>query len=207
MGATKGRLFRARELLKSQFMQISELEIQVESERKEKMHKVEIVDLINILGGVMAVLLDEDQERWLPVFVDEFVGKAIAMGIKGYSQERPQTHDFIGNILEAAKVEVQHVCIESLKKTVYYAVVKVRNGDLEAEIDARPSDSIALALRTNAPIYVSDEVMEKASRELDKELRDHLGEGIESIIMELDAGKRMAEHAERLTVKGKKKAG
>ncbi len=205
VGAAKGRLFRARKLLKTQFMQISELEILVEPEGRERMHGVEIVDIIKSHGGYVIVLLNDERQRWLPISVDEHVGQAIARGIKGYAMPRPLTHDFIVNILNSAEVSVEEARIESFKETTFYAVIKIRNGDLTAEIDSRPSDAMALALLTESPIYVSDEIMETLTRELSDELRDHLGDGVESIIRELDEVKRMAEHEERWIPRKKKK--
>ena len=130
VGAAKGRLFRARKLLKTQFMQISELEILVEPEGRERMHGVEIVDIIKSHGGYVIVLLNDERQRWLPISVDEHVGQAIARGIKGYAMPRPLTHDFIVNILNSAEVSVEEARIESFKETTFYAVIKIRNGDL-----------------------------------------------------------------------------
>ncbi|MCH8021234.1 bifunctional nuclease family protein, partial [candidate division KSB1 bacterium] len=84
---------------------------------------------------------------------------------------RPLTHDLIKSLLESVKAKISRVVVSDLRENTYYAVLSMKLNGQSTEIDARPSDAIALALRMHAPIFVSDEVMSKASVD-DKEIDD-----------------------------------
>lgn len=92
------------------------------------------------------------------------------MELTGYATPRPMTHDLMARLLEAADAQLERVHVASLREEVFYAVVKLRRGDEGREVDARPSDAIALALRTRAPIYATDEVLYKAGKPAPGEL-------------------------------------
>jgi hypothetical protein len=108
------------------------------------------------------VLFDESGRRALPIWVGPWEGQAIAMGLREFSTPRPMTYNFMAALLDAAGVNVESVQIASLKDETFYARVKLRNGKNVAEVDARPSDAVALALRAGTPMHVDDEVMARA---------------------------------------------
>ncbi len=114
----------------------------------------------------IVVLHDQANHRALPIWVGPFEGDSIALGILQPSVPRPMTYNFIARILEAAGAKLEEVRIQTLKDDTYYAVAKLRRGDSVHEVDARPSDAIALAQRTGAPILVADEIMEKAGLDI-----------------------------------------
>jgi RNA polymerase sigma factor (sigma-70 family) len=166
----RGRLY-LREILYRLFMQYS-FDNYLELWRK-KVSQVSVYDVVKIKdesGEHPAVLLfDDEQKKILPIYLGESEAMAIALGVKKREMPRPMTFDLIASLLEAGNVEIQEVLVESLKDSTFYAVIKIRAGDEEKDIDARPSDAIALALRTESPIYVSEQVMNRASVQLSSE--------------------------------------
>ena len=120
------------------------------------------VRAIAAASGGFAVFLGS-QDKAFVIFVDQSVGAAIAMFMQGTQKERPLTHDLVANILRALEAKIERVIINDLKLGTYYArlVLSVENELKQKkiiEIDARPSDCIAMATAQRAPIYVSLEV-------------------------------------------------
>lgn len=110
------------------------------------------------------VLLSEGGRK-LPIMIGPFEAQAISFPIEGARPDRPMTHDLIRNILDRLDVEVDRVVIDDLWSTIYYAKVYLQRGDEEMEIDARPSDAIAIAVRYDVPILVADGLLEMGSLE------------------------------------------
>ena len=134
------------------------------------------------------VLLDEAGQRALSIWVGPFEGQTIAMGLRGLSTPRPMTFNFMASLLEAVDVELEEVRVEALKDETFYGVARLRNGDRVQEVDARPSDAIALAVRTGSPIYVADEVMKMAGVDVSREMAQgpKLGQGLDGIVKEIE---------------------
>ena len=108
------------------------------------------------------ILRDREGQRVLPIWVGIFEANAIALQMENVSTPRPMTHDLLRNVIEDLKGQVTKVLISDLKDNTFYALIYVEvAGDLVA-IDARPSDAIALALRTQAPILVEETVIDNA---------------------------------------------
>ena len=104
-----------------------------------------------------------NQEKTFVIFVDEPVGVAITMSMRGIVKERPLTHDLMGQLLRAFGAKVERIVINALEAGVYFArlIISAQNEVQQrkvVELDARPSDSIALAVSQNAPIFVAQEV-------------------------------------------------
>ncbi len=110
------------------------------------------------------VLLKEKKEgkRILPIWIGPFEANAIAVAIEKIDIGRPLTHDLIKNILEVLNVKVDKVFIHSLKENTFYATIYLISNDKVFEIDSRPSDAMALALRTDSPIFVDSQILENA---------------------------------------------
>jgi uncharacterized protein len=121
----------------------------------------------------IVILKDKGGERVLPIWVGVFEANAIALQIENISTPRPMTHDLLRNILSEIEADVQRVVVSDLRDNTFYAMIYLdRDGETIA-IDARPSDAIALALRTRAPIFVEDAVVESAKGlDLSKETTD-----------------------------------
>ena len=110
----------------------------------------------------IVILRDKEGGRVLPIWVGIFEANAIALQIENVSTPRPMTHDLLRNIIQDLKASVQKVVVCDLQENTFYALIYLSlNGDTLA-VDARPSDAIALALRTRAPIFVEDTVIDNA---------------------------------------------
>ncbi len=131
------------------------------------MIKVEIsgVAIDPVTKGFVVILKDKTEKKWLPIWVGHYEAKMISLALEKVIPVRPLPHDLIKNILDALDVVVTRVVICNIKGNTYFATVRLKINQTEKEIDARPSDAIALALRVNAPIYVTEEVLDKASTE------------------------------------------
>ncbi len=110
----------------------------------------------------MIILRDEEEKRSLPIWVGLFEANAIALELEKISTPRPMTHDLIKNILESLDARVSKVVVNDLRDNTFYAVIHLRLGSVDITVDSRPSDAIALALRVGAPIFVEEEVVQKA---------------------------------------------
>ena len=108
------------------------------------------------------ILRDPKTSAVLPIWVGIFEANAIALQIEKIATPRPMTHDLLKNILTGMQASVEKIVITELKDNTFYALVYLRHGDRRLSIDSRPSDAIALALRTESPIFVESEVIEKA---------------------------------------------
>lgn len=106
-----------------------------------------------------------DGERRLPIVIGRFESQAILLPMEQHRPDRPMTHDLVRNIIERLGGTVERVVIDDLWNTTYYAKLYMQHSGEEIEIDARPSDAIALAIRFEAPIYVSEGILESATEE------------------------------------------
>lgn len=115
-------------------------------------------------GGAYAILLKEiNGNRRLPIIIGAFEAQAIALEIEGIKPPRPLTHDLLKSIIDNMGALVTEVLIDELRENTFYAKIILEMSSLTNEIDARPSDAIALAVRSQAPIYASESVMEAAA--------------------------------------------
>ena len=114
-------------------------------------------------GGAYALVLGEvGGNRRLPIIIGAFEAQAIALELEKIQPPRPMTHDLLRDTLEAVGAEVLDVVIDELREGTFFAKIRyVHDGD-EGQLDSRPSDAVALAVRVDAPIYVSPSVMEEA---------------------------------------------
>ena len=111
-----------------------------------------------------AVLLKESMgDRFLPVIVGSFEAQSIALALEEVQMPRPMTHDLFCNTIDELDVEISDVVISELADGTFFSKINMEGQMGARDIDARPSDAIALALRVGAPIYVSESVMEEAS--------------------------------------------
>ena len=110
----------------------------------------------------IVVLKDEVSGRTLPIWVGLFEANAITMGIEHTWTPRPMTHDLIKNILEGMNASVRQITVNDLRSNTFYAVILLEVEGRSLEIDSRPSDAIALALRAKAPIFVAEKVLDLA---------------------------------------------
>lgn len=132
----------------------------------------------------IVILRDKEGQRVLPIWVGLFEANAIALQIENVSTPRPMTHDLLRNVIADLKATVQKIVVCDLQENTFYALIYLAlNGDTVA-VDARPSDAIALALRTKAPIFVEDSVIDNAktvSLTSDKNDTERLQKWLESL--------------------------
>lgn len=115
-------------------------------------------------GGAYAILLKEvNGNRRLPIIIGAFEAQAIALEIEGIKPPRPLTHDLLKQVIDNLGATISEVIIDELRENTFYAKIILEVSSLTNEIDARPSDAIALAVRAQAPIFVSESVMEVAA--------------------------------------------
>ncbi len=125
--------------------------------------RVDRVTLDTTSNRFVVILKDDVHNRWLPIVVGSTEAQAIALQLERITPPRPLTHDLMKNLLDSIEVRVSRVVVNDLRENTYYALIGLKMNGSHLEIDARPSDAIALALRTSAPIFVAEEVMRKAS--------------------------------------------
>lgn len=118
----------------------------------------------------IVVLREEGGVRYLPIWIGPFEADAITIQLQGIEVSRPMTHDLLREMIEKLDGEVSHVIISDLQNDTFFAKIVLEARDGTIEIDSRPSDAVALAVRMDAPIYVADDVMEKAGMEPEEEL-------------------------------------
>ena len=107
------------------------------------------------------VLKDIEDDTTLPIWIGLLEATAIATELEKIQFPRPMTHDLIRNLFDHLKVKVERIEVSDLKNNTYYAMIYLRDKDIVSPIAARPSDAIAIALRMDAPIFVSSEVITK----------------------------------------------
>jgi bifunctional DNase/RNase len=107
------------------------------------------------------VLKDIADETTLPIWIGLLEATAIATELENISFPRPMTHDLIRNLFDHLQIKVERIEVCDLKNNTYYALIHIRDGEKTSTVDSRPSDAIAIALRTKAPIFVNDEVIAK----------------------------------------------
>jgi bifunctional DNase/RNase len=124
--------------------------------RRMKVNKLGI-DLLT--HDPVVILKDVDGKHQLPILIGPFEATAIALALEKQVVPRPLSHDLMKSIIESLDAQVEKVVIDDIKENTFFAKVILRAGGDPVEIDARPSDSIALALRTNSPIFVSEQII------------------------------------------------
>ncbi|MBW2553922.1 MAG: bifunctional nuclease family protein [Deltaproteobacteria bacterium] len=115
-------------------------------------------------SGAMVFLEEINGKRILPIWIGIFEANAIALELRKISTARPMTHDLILNIIKGLEAEATKVVVTELKDNTFYAIIHINCREGEVEIDSRPSDAIAVALRLGTPIYVAEEVINQAGR-------------------------------------------
>jgi RNA polymerase sigma factor (sigma-70 family) len=179
LGAVKVRLHRARQRLKEKLLS-QHPEIIPREKRRGKMIRVTVADVVKVepkedqelpYDNYVVALYDEAGRRLMLIWIGPAEGESIAVGLSDLALPRPITHRFYSSLLQSINAHVEGVSVVALKKTTFYAVVKMRCGKKTCEIDARPSDAIALAVLNDAPIFVAEEVLEAAGADIPKNVK------------------------------------
>ena len=126
-----------------------------------------------VTNSPIVILKEIDGEQTLPIWIGLLEATAIASEMEGIKFSRPMTHDLFKNMMDMVDIEFQKVEVCDLRNNTYYALIHFRHRGKDMTIDARPSDALALSLRVNAPIFVSESVIENSSQiELKAEAQD-----------------------------------
>ncbi|MFN7914359.1 MAG: bifunctional nuclease family protein [Vicinamibacterales bacterium] len=144
-----------------------------------------------ITNTPIVILRDEEGQRVLPIWVGIFEANAIALQIENVTTPRPMTHDLLRNVIHDLKATVERIVVCDVQDNTFYALIHLTRDGQPMTIDARPSDAIALALRTRAPIFVEETVLDHAKTvdfSPDKPDADRLHKWLESLDPE-DLGK------------------
>ena len=142
-------------------------------ERKDGANMIEMtvdhVRVNNVTNLRTVVLKEKESDRYLPIWIGQTEGDAIAMKLDGQEMPRPMTHGIMDTMIRDLGGEVEHVAVNGLVDDTFFAIVKVKNGENAIEFDTRPSDAIALAVNSGAPVFAAPDVLDKAGAELDPE--------------------------------------
>ncbi|HEU5012960.1 MAG TPA: bifunctional nuclease family protein [Roseiflexaceae bacterium] len=117
----------------------------------------------------VVVLREVDSRRYLPIFIGPFEADAIAVALQGLEPQRPMTHDLLKSVFTELGSSIRQIVINDLRESTFFARIVVDQGSHTIEVDARPSDAIALAVRSDVPIFVEDHVFEQASTPYEEE--------------------------------------
>jgi len=150
----------------------------------------------------IVVLKQVDADRYLPIWIGPYEAEAITIALQEIEVSRPQTHDLLNNMVTLLKGRLTQVVINSLKEDIFYATLMIETGQKTLQVDSRPSDAIALAVRAHVPILVDQKVMEEASI-----VPEEMNEGEEdtpqktgAVKSELGDSARVSLNDERLSV-------
>jgi bifunctional DNase/RNase len=124
----------------------------------------------DLVGKQPIVLLKTaDGNRYLPIWIGQPEAAAILMKLQGAATPRPMTHDLVTDMLEQLDAQVVRITVTELRDNTFYASITVAMNGSEIEVDSRPSDAIALAVRAEAPIFAADRVIEESAIEFEGE--------------------------------------
>ena len=143
------------------------------------MVEVEIDSIrVSLMSQQRIVILKEmDSERFLPIWIGPYEAEAITLSLQDVEVQRPLTHDLLRNVLNQLGAEVLRVNITELRDEVFYAHIVIQVNGSEMQIDSRPSDALALAVRVHVPVFVSEQVMDEASSVPEQDLEGREVEG------------------------------
>jgi bifunctional DNase/RNase len=133
------------------------------------MHEMDIYGVsFDLVGKQPIVLLKtKDGNRYLPIWIGQPEAAAILMKLQGASTPRPMTHDLVTEILSQLDAHVVRITVTELRENTFFAQITVQMDGTEFDVDSRPSDAIALAIRAEAPIFAADDVIEESAIEFE----------------------------------------
>jgi bifunctional DNase/RNase len=158
--------------------------------KKSKSSKIKMVVATVVVDNITqtpaVVLKEENGERFLPIWIGISEANAIMMELESIKFERPLTHDLIKNIFSTLGIKLKKIEVSDLKHSTYYATLYIEHNGKEYEIDSRPSDAIAIALRVGADIYVDEIVFDKTrSSEFLKGIPSQVAKEKEDVLLDI----------------------
>jgi bifunctional DNase/RNase len=131
--------------------------------------KIDSIRVSLVTQHRVVILKEVDSERYLPIWIGPYEADAIALELQEVPMQRPFTHDLLRSVIGELGASVTHVLINDLREDTFYARIVLDVQGRHAEVDSRPSDAIALAVRAKCPIYVEESVMDRAGVTLESE--------------------------------------
>jgi len=147
--------------------------------------KVAAIALDAISRSPIILLKDATERRALPIYIGQDQARSIIGALEQQIPPRPLTHDLVINIISAWNLRLDRIIIHALEDNTFYALLCLKGGELEQQIDCRPSDAIALALRAGCPIWVMEEVILDASIPVDRDADDEEREAFRDFVSNL----------------------
>lgn len=145
--------------------------------------KVSGIAIDSITNTPIMILREVKGEQAIPIWIGLLEATAIATELEKIQFSRPMTHDLLRNVLREVGARVIKIEVIDLRENTYYAIITINTGEREFQIDARPSDAIALALRTNSPIFVHDMVIERSkSLDMGHNIKNEKGKSLTEIL-------------------------
>ncbi len=141
--------------------------------------KVATIQVSLVSPHRIVVLQERGVERYLPIWIGACEAEAISMDLQGIDPPRPMTHDLLVNLMDRLGGRLDYILVHTLANDTFYGSLFIEVGDELIEVDSRPSDAIAIAVRAEAPIYVDESVMDKAGMEPQENLLDEAPGGAE----------------------------
>ena len=140
-------------------------------ERKDRSNMIEMtvdhVKVNNVTNLRIVVLKEKESDRYLPIWVGQAEGDAIALKLRGQEMPRPLTHRIMDSMIRELGGEVERIVVNDIVEDTFFAVVRVKNGESAIDFDTRPSDAIALAVHSGSPVFATSKVLDKVGVELD----------------------------------------
>ena len=133
----------------------------------------------------MILLKDSTERRALPIFIGQDQAESIIKALEGLRPSRPLTHDLIANIFDDCDIKLEKIIIHALTDDVFYAVLCIDLNGVKKEIDCRPSDAVAIAIRMDSPVWVLEEVVADASIPVDRDADNAEREAFRKFVSEL----------------------
>jgi bifunctional DNase/RNase len=147
-------------------------------------HEMDIYGVsFDLVGKQPIVLLKtRDGNKFLPIWIGHPEAAAILMKLQSQAPPRPMTHDLLSELLEQLEAQVVRITVTELRENTFYAQITVQQDGREIEVDSRPSDAIALAIRAEAPIFAADRVIEESAIEFE-------GDDVDQEVLEAEVAK------------------
>lgn len=128
---------------------------------KSDLKEAKIFSLAQVVDRCIVVIEEVGGPRLVPIWIGIFEGGAIAAELTGQEPPRPMTHDLVNNIFKSTKINMDRIVITDLRENTYFAEIHLKSNGSSMVIDARPSDALALAVRSHCPMFVSENVFKK----------------------------------------------
>jgi uncharacterized protein len=157
--------------------------------------QIESVRVHMLSNRHVVILKDHEGDRYLPIWIGAWEASAIAMRLQGLQAERPLTHDLFAAALERLGVQVRRVVISELSDETYHARIHMERDGVEVEVDARPSDALALAVRAGVQIFAAEEVLAQAALAADPDEESTEGESPDEDASEAESSDRPRRRA------------